>query len=566
MHDPARDTSLPPIDGELSRLIAAMCGGVATQADRKRLEILLQDSDAQRAYVAFTRLNADLRWQLRRDVAAGIVRAAPHEGTIRPRVFAADRFAAFTALGGKTREIVRHALWLASRPAPFAFLVTVALIGGVLATAGFFLLGRDGGSLESAGRQSRGRIVAHVTGTHEARWRNPLTALDPRLGIARGTELDLAGGLVELAMAGGARVILEGPVRIGIRDGVSVDLHRGTLTAHYDVPQPPPDSDGSKPLEGGVDPAFVVYTPTATVTDLGTEFGVRVAEAGDSEVLVFAGLVEVEPVQADPAQTQGSLRPVRLGRDEARLVDSRGMMSPIDAARASRIVRSLPEGTRTSQPPDWVEAEAEVIYCDHFDGSGALQGTSPASRGGVGDAVWQTAGDDWSIADGELQSIGTIGSASLPFSPESGVVYRLSAVMNATAQEKGLANIGFLPSSDVTEFWRNRGGYAWMSQRARPDPIHGGNFASGTPSPANRITDIDVRYGRHTRMVQLDTRGRQWRAQFFVDGEEVAWFVFDRKPPPIHFASLGYFTDRTATFDDFTVAVYRPKRRPTDSR
>jgi hypothetical protein len=100
-----------------------------------------------------------------------------------------------------------------------------------------------------------------------------------------------------------------------------------------------------------------------------------------------------------------------------------------------------------------------------------------------------------------------------------------------------------------------------MSQRAIPDPVYGGNFASGTPSQANRITDIDARYGRHTRMVQLDTRGSQWRAQFFVDGEEVAWFVFDRTPPPIMFASLGFFTDRAATFDDFTLAVYRPKSR-----
>jgi len=66
-------------------------------------------------------------------------------------------------------------------------------------------------------------------------------------------------------------------------------------------------------------------------------------------------------------------------------------------------------------------------------------------------------------------------------------------------------------------------------------------------------------------MVQLDTREPHWRAKFFVDGDEVAWFVFAQSPP-IAFASLSFNTDRVSSFDDFRLAVWRPKPPQPPSR
>ena len=45
-------------------------------------------------------------------------------------------------------------------------------------------------------------------------------------------------------------------------------------------------------------PLFVVHTPTATVTDLGTEFGVLVDRLGVTESYVFRGAVRVQPCSA----------------------------------------------------------------------------------------------------------------------------------------------------------------------------------------------------------------------------------------------------------------------------
>jgi hypothetical protein len=155
------------------------------------------------------------------------------------------------------------------------------------------------------------------------------------------------------------------------------------------------------------------------------------------------------------------------------------------------------------------------------------------------------------------------GTASLPFVPEPGAVYRLSATVHADDFDRAVAIVGFLGTSSTSEFWMKPDrGFAWMGQRTRLNAGEG-NFASGRPYLRSRVTDIDARCGTHERTVQLDTRGRLWRAKFFVDGEEVAWFVFDR-PPPIAFASIGF--RGPCTIQDFRLEVWRPTGSGLEAR
>lgn len=559
MNHDTRPSWLPPADGELSALIAAMCDATATQSDRQRLEVLLRDPDARRAYVAFTRLNADLRWRLRRESGEGRggEAAGADTGRLRPGHFTKDRphevrdrFAALTNL----RDALRRLLGPMARPAPL--LGAAAVIGGILAVATFLSSGLRDPWTETVSQQSNDRIVAHITALHDARWRDARRPPDPRLGIPRGTTLDLVAGYAELTFASGARVIMNGPAILTVQDSTAVHVHRGSVSARYeqaDSKAAEPDTDAGEP----VDPLFVVHTPSASVIDLGTEFGVRVADDGTSDVLVYAGLVEIEPLRSTHTTDA-----VRLAEGDARRVNTDGSVAAVDVAFGRSIVRSLADHGGEFRPLEWVDREAETIYFDRFDGDGPLAGRRPSSYDGRGEAAWETAGDGWEIGDGRLRSRGTVGSASLPFQPVAGAVYRLSAVVHSSAHRRGLAAIGFLPVSTAVEFWKNPGGYAWIAQRAYPDPFKGGNFASGRPSLLSRINDTDAKYGTHTRMVQLDTREPLWRAKFYVDGEEVAWFVFN-EPPPIAFASLSFNTDRVSTFDDVRLSVWRP--RPASS-
>ena len=553
-------SSPPPADGELSALIAAVCDGLATPADHARLEAILQDPEARRTFVAFTRLNADLRWRLRRE--PGESRGGRVDGGSAERRRPAapgtaggrddgDRAVAFVAL----RASLRRLLLGAARAAALLF-ATALVVGSVVAVVSFLRIDAPDRSVSPSTQQSQDRIVAHITATDSARWRDARRTPDPRLGIARGTTLDLASGFVEVTFTNGARVVMNGPAILTVLNSTAVHVHRGSVSARYEQPEAE-TADADSARGDTVDPLFVVHTPSASVIDLGTEFGVRVADDGTSDVLVYDGLVEIEPHRS-VAVTDA----VRLAQGDARRVKTDGSVSTVDVGFGRSIVRSISDQAGAGRPPDWIEAEAETIYSDRFDGTAPLAGRRPSSGGDRGDAAWEAAGDGWEIADGHLRSSGKVGSASLPFVPEPGVVYRLSASVHSRGHRRGLSAIGFLPVSSAIEFWKNPGGYAWIAQRAFPDPFKGGNFASGRPSLLGRINDIDAKYGTHTRMVQLDTREPKWRAKFFVDGEEVAWFVFDQ-PPPIAFASLSFNTDRVSTFDDFRLAVWRPKPAPT---
>jgi hypothetical protein len=458
-----------------------------------------------------------------------------------------DRFAAFTNL----RDALLRLLGPIAHPA--RLLVASAVVGGVLAIATLFRDGLQDPWAAAAPQQSHDRIVAHITAMRETRWRDARRTPDPQLGIPRGTTLDLVAGFVEVTFTSGATVLMNGPALLTVQDSTAVHVHRGAVSARFEQPDRTPKATSNALSGDDVDPLFVVHTPSASVIDLGTEFGVRVADDGTSDVLVYEGLVEIEPHRSNDTTDA-----VRLAEGDARRVNNDGSVATVDVGFGRSIVRSISEQSCEGRRLEWVDHEAETIYFDRFDGDSALAGRRPSSFNGHGHAAWETSGDGWEVADGRLRSTGHVGSASLPFQPEAGFVYRLSAVVHSSAHKRGLAAIGFLPVSSAIEFWKNPGGYAWIAQRAYPDPFKGGNFASGRPSLLSRINDTDAKYGTHTRMVQLDTREPLWRAKFFVDGEEVAWFVFDH-PPPIAFASLSFNTDRVSTFDDVRLSMWRPR-------
>ena len=89
---------------------------------------------------------------------------------------------------------------------------------------------------------------------------------------------------------------------------------------------------------------FVVRTPTATVTDLGTEFGVEVTQDGATESRVFAGAIKIVPVSNQHASAKEQI--VRAG--SAVRVDGRGRLVAVMKPRERQFVRALPSPTATA--------------------------------------------------------------------------------------------------------------------------------------------------------------------------------------------------------------------------
>ena len=100
-------------------------------------------------------------------------------------------------------------------------------------------------------------------------------------------------------------------------------------------------------------PLFTIRTPTATVTDLGTEFGVEVSQEGVTETQVFVGAVKIarsgdeNSVAVEQIVRAGSAVRIDAAEQSAvRLIQPSGQ----------RFVRALPLQRRLRRPmptPNW---------------------------------------------------------------------------------------------------------------------------------------------------------------------------------------------------------------------
>jgi len=167
--------------------------------------------------------------------------------------------------------------------------------------------------------------VATLTRAVDATW----GAQPPEIGahLPAQTTLSLASGYAELTFATGATVVVEGPAEFTLGSAGTMSLLSGKLSAMV-----PPPAHG-----------FTVTTPTASVTDLGTEFGVAVETDDRTRVEVFVGTVYALGVSNSNGDTRPTTPAQILSAGQAAVVSSTAVT--LDAAGSSRqrFVRSLAE-------------------------------------------------------------------------------------------------------------------------------------------------------------------------------------------------------------------------------
>lgn len=126
-----------------------------------------------------------------------------------------------------------------------------------------------------------------------------------KVGDRLGAEfIEIDSGLVRLQFDDGVEVTLQGPARFELNALGKTRLHAGLLTATV-----PPGAEG-----------FLVDTPTAQVVDLGTVFGVQLADDGVASVSVFDGEVEITP-------TNGTKTSLVQEGETVRIADNRKIES-----------------------------------------------------------------------------------------------------------------------------------------------------------------------------------------------------------------------------------------------
>ena len=158
--------------------------------------------------------------------------------------------------------------------------------------------------------------VATVSGMRGVTWAD--YAHGASLTLAPNDSREIESGLIELSLASGTRVLLEGPAAFAVTGSNEIRLTHGKLVA--DVP---------KGAEG-----FVVDYPDGRIIDLGTEFAANVAKDGQAARLgVFRGEIECHP-GVNPGD------PIRLLEGHAVLLkDGEAHTIPFDR---SEFIRELP--------------------------------------------------------------------------------------------------------------------------------------------------------------------------------------------------------------------------------
>jgi len=248
------------------------------------------------------------------------------------------------------------------------------------------------------------------------------TARNNKAFIALGDEFILSSGLLEIIYDTGAKVILQGPVTYKVDSRDSGFLSIGKLTARLDkkrsevrdqgagkvvsgqwsvasetnpeIPksQIPNPSSSPDPRPQSPTPTFLVRTPTATVTDLGTEFGVNVAKDHTADVCVFEGTVEV--VRTSSALGERTVKHRLAAGDAIRLNATAGVQSLSANSFQASFVRNLPaprvlSGLKRGLVAYWSFDDADNLGKNATGGGDLLPENSPESesKGLIGGAL-----------------------------------------------------------------------------------------------------------------------------------------------------------------------------------
>jgi hypothetical protein len=186
---------------------------------------------------------------------------------------------------------------------------------------------------------SRGDEVARLTRSVGAQWNDGAMADGDSLWA--GQQLKLQAGVAEITYANGAIVILQGPATFQLETTDKGRLDAGILTANV-----PEQARG-----------FSIDTPSTTIVDLGTEFGIVVkperatshipnpkSQISSTEVHVFQGVVELAPPKKPknkPAVQVAKLTVEKLTAGNAVEVDQHQQTRQLPAARPEEFIREL---------------------------------------------------------------------------------------------------------------------------------------------------------------------------------------------------------------------------------
>ena len=364
-----------PLPSELHTMVDAACADAMSEADLHALAAMLSDSpEAQQVYLKYCRMHVELFF------CCGEERL---NQTILDDIRAEKAASPATPLPSILAAPISPAINYFSSGWPVAYLVATVIVAIGLVVGAFVRVSQPSHLVTpSSPHPSRlspfPAAVARITGLVDCVWEGPAAAnqeseiRNQKSVLHLGDRLALKSGLLEITYDTGARAILQGPVRYKVESPAGGYLSVGKLTARLDSRSEISNLKSQIPNQKSEisNHKFVVRTPTALVTDLGTEFGVEVDKNGITRSHVFRGTVKVQMMD-DRGIAFGSAQLLRA--NESAQVDVRGKAGKIVvgvSVPSNQFVREI--SRKTKKPP----VPFDVIAHWQFDGEDFLADSS----------------------------------------------------------------------------------------------------------------------------------------------------------------------------------------------
>lgn len=379
------------------------------------------------------------------------------------------------------------------------------------------------------------KLVGRITNLADCRWGSgsqPMSFYDP---VAIGQKIHLTAGLLEIRYETGAVAVLQGPVVYEISSENGGFLALGKMTGK---------------VTGRTARGFAVETPTVTVVDLGTEFGIEVGPSQETTSHVFQGAVKLmaaaesgEPIAFAVKQNQ-AFRVERNPKHKHSVV-----IVPCGAAEPEKFVRQeqlSPFGRWHAFSQELHRDPALLAYYNFQKQdrspsvlANSAQGSNAWRHGAIRGAVW---------TEGRWQ-----GKDALQFNgPDACVELRLPEVISelTLAAWVRVDSLADEPSALLMSDAGERGRVHWQltkdGQMSCDFPERGGTEGQGRPQNLSpRLFDGD-RLGRWTHLAVVFDQATG-NMTFYCDGRQVGTrkvVVDDRQPISIDVASIGRWTKR----------------------
>ena len=325
------ETSSDPLFGRIHALAVGVLEDTLSPAERQELELLLLENPAaRRNYLEHVQESACLRWLCVEEFSDGIERCEPVQQA-RKWVGTRRQMASIVSGGIAAALVAVVAMQYASRgdvdSTPNRAPSNVATSPLPEADQ---VAAQSPPSAVPQGENDR-NVVATITAMNSVKWEGPGAGAHLLSRCAIGDRLRLLDGSAELTFDAGVQVKVFGPADFEITSATSIRCLKGRVTTLVD-----------KRGRG-----FTIETPRAKVVDLGTQFGLSISDSGETEVVVFQGMVDLSysPAAAGDAASR------RMRQGEALLVKNSGEFERIMAVERNSFMKgSEKSGSRVTEP------------------------------------------------------------------------------------------------------------------------------------------------------------------------------------------------------------------------